>query len=223
MRLSFLDGRRTIAHMYFTVSLSCLPTFIAYLWGKFPPCSLDSFNAKPCFSCEAYIWASFVVWGFDRLCRWIRYTLLSNVFSKHSCRAYCELLDADTIRISTRRTFLIPVSWKYPSFLPGSAWQAGQHYFLAFPTMGLIESHPMTIANIPENEGKDQDMVWIVRTREGLTRRLKNWLEKQGGVGEIPLMLDGPYGAPDDLTPYNTCIFLAGTRAQLWIIQPVKS
>ena len=68
----------------------------------------------------------------------------------------------------------------------------------------------MTIANIPESEGRDQEIIWIVRTREGLTRRLKNWLIEKGGQGDIPLMLDGPYGAPDDITPYRTCIFIGG-------------
>ncbi|KAF7789159.1 hypothetical protein EIP86_000096 [Pleurotus ostreatoroseus] len=160
--------------------------------------------------CPQYIIACFVVWGFDRLVRWTRYTLLSNFFSKNSCRAHCELIDSDTIRVTTTRTFLIPLSWKYPSFLPGSAWQAGQHFFLAFPTLGPLESHPMTIANIPESEGRDQEIIWIVRTREGLTRRLKNWLIEKGGQGDIPLMLDGPYGAPDDITPYRTCIFIGG-------------
>ncbi|KAF7795512.1 hypothetical protein EIP86_006674 [Pleurotus ostreatoroseus] len=159
--------------------------------------------------CAGYIWACFVVWGFDRACRWIRYTLLSNFFSKNSCRAHCELIDDDTIRVTTKRTFYMPLSWKYPSLLPGAPWQGGQHCFLAFPTIGPLESHPMTIATIPEGDGRDQKMMWIMRTRKGLTRRLKHWLEKQGGNGDIPLMLDGPYGAPQDLTPYATAIFLA--------------
>ena len=109
--------------------------------------------------------------------------------------------------------------------------------FLAFPTIGPIESHPFTITGLPKpvsvaKEGAtdetstELEMVWIVRARRGLTARLKEYIllknrSKTGDGAEwnpnvtltasLPVFMDGPYGAPADIRPFETCVFIAGT------------
>ena len=90
--------------------------------------------------------------------------------------------------------------------------------FLSFPTIGVLQSHPFTIANIAEEGEKKSKMVWIVRTRDGLTKRLKDYAEAKSGATTAPVFMDGPYGAPPDITPFSTCVFIAGE----WIPTQVK-
>ncbi|THG97143.1 hypothetical protein EW026_g4808 [Hermanssonia centrifuga] len=144
-----------------------------------------------------YIWPCFLIWGLDRLCRWARYAILSNFQAPNKSPANLELVNDDTIRVTVRRW--VPFGWR-----------AGQHFFLAFPTLGPIESHPFTIANIPEGEQKVKEIVWIIRARGGFTKRLKEHILEKKGACKAPVFLDGPYGAPPDITPFDTCIFFAG-------------
>ena len=97
---------------------------------------------------------------------------------------------------------------RVPSVTGG--WRAGQHCFACFPTLGPLESHPFSIANVADAAAAHQKLVWIVRTRGGLTRRLRDLAEAGSGVATVPLLLDGPYGAPADITPFSTCVFIAG-------------
>ena len=148
---------------------------------------------------------------------------MSNFHAPDKSPAHVELLSEDTLRITVRRRFDMPM------FVGRGAWgwKAGQHMFLAFPTIGPMESHPFTIASVCEpmddtlrategeeggtkSEGRLREMVWIVRTRDGFTARLRDQTIDKGGVRDIPVFLDGPYGAPPDITPFETCVFIAG-------------
>lgn len=180
-----------------------------------------------------YIWPSFLIWGADRLCRYIRYLILSNFHAPNASPATLELITPDTLRISVRRKFYlqnVPLS----SFRGG--WTPGQHMFVAFPTIGPIESHPFTIASIPEvgeqkGSENEYELVWIIRARSGFTRRLKehvlmknkNAIEMGVDNGpwscKLPVFMDGPYGAPQDLSRFETCVFIAGELLDgCWVV-----
>lgn len=54
--------------------------------------------------------------------------------------------------------------------------------------------------------------MFIIRVRDGLTSTLKKRvLEK--GTCQVPVLLEGPYGGPPDITPFTTCVFIAGMSA----------
>lgn len=84
--------------------------------------------------------------------------------------------------------------------------------FLALPTLGPIESHPFTIATISDDEGNTskKEMMFVIRARDGFTRRVKEYAMLQGGSCRLPVFMHGPYGAAPDITPYSTCVFIAG-------------
>lgn len=128
--------------------------------------------------------------------RWARYLILSNFHAPNKSPAELELVNHDTLRITVRRW--VPFGWR-----------AGQHMFLAFPTLGPVESHPFTIGTIPEGEGKEMEMVYIVRAREGFTKRLREHIGDKD-ICRVPVFMDGPYGSPPDITAFDTCVFFAG-------------
>lgn len=51
-------------------------------------------------------------------------------------------------------------------------------------------------------------MVFFVRVKNGQTRKLAD-LARDGSY-ELPALIDGPYGCPEDIRPFTTCIFIAG-------------
>ncbi|CAL1700999.1 unnamed protein product [Somion occarium] len=151
-----------------------------------------------------YIYPCFIVWGFDRLCRFTRYVVMNNFIKPKASAGELELLNHDTLRLKIKRR--IPLGWR-----------AGQHAFLAFPTLNPTQSHPFTIATIPDGESKEQVLMFVIRVREGFTKRMRDHVHANG-IGHLPVFMDGPYGAPPDITPFETCIFIAGGSGISYIL-----
>ncbi|KAI0368123.1 hypothetical protein BV20DRAFT_999348 [Pilatotrama ljubarskyi] len=147
--------------------------------------------------CDLYVWPVWILWGFDRLLRGSRYLLFNIIMKPENPNARIECIGAEGLRVTLRRR------------IPGG-WKAGQHVFLAFPKLG-IESHPFTIGNVYERqEGSDEaEMMFIIRTQGGQTRLLMDLAAPLGSC-EIKALFDGPYGHPEDIRPFSTCVFVAG-------------
>ncbi|KAI9001421.1 ferric reductase NAD binding domain-containing protein [Trametes punicea] len=145
---------------------------------------------------DTFVWPVWVIWGFDRLLRGGRYLLFNVVLKPKHLQARVESIGANGLRVSLRRR------------IPGG-WKAGQHVFLAFPRLG-IESHPFTISNVYEkDESGEAEMVFIIRAMGGQTRMLHD-LAMRTGSCELTALFDGPYGHPEDIRPFSTCVFIAG-------------
>ncbi|KAG8832184.1 hypothetical protein FRC17_001778 [Serendipita sp. 399] len=94
-------------------------------------------------------------------------------------------------------------------------WEAGQHVFLTLPGISILpfESHPMTIANIPETDEhgvpKPTDLVFYIRAMDGFTRRLYEYgLRHHGEL--VTALADGPYGKPPPVNTFTTVVLIAG-------------
>ncbi|THH32759.1 hypothetical protein EUX98_g1465 [Antrodiella citrinella] len=146
-----------------------------------------------------YFWPSFIAWGIDRIARLVRVLLLNSVFKLPKDLGQVALVTSDTLLITIKRH--VP---------RGLTWRSGQHMFVAFPTLGPGQSHPFTIASVVERDAREQELVFIARVREGFTRCLKDHVLEVGGACDVPIILDGPYGSPPDITPFSTCVFIAG-------------
>lgn len=76
-------------------------------------------------------------------------------------------------------------------------WNPGQHIFLRFLTQGVhaLTAHPFTICSLDRRDGGGDgaQMVFHIRARGGLTKRLAALADKDPGVS-VPVLLDGPYG-----------------------------
>ncbi|KAH9853631.1 ferric reductase NAD binding domain-containing protein [Lenzites betulinus] len=143
------------------------------------------------------VWPCYVIWGFDRALRGSRYVLYNFILRPKNRKAVIEYIGADGLRVTLRRR------------IPGG-WIAGQHVFLAFPALG-IQSHPFTIGSVYEKEegGNEAEMLFIVRVQGGQTKTLMKRAMPTGRC-ELNAFFDGPYGHPEDIRAFTTCIFIAG-------------
>ncbi|KAF6762356.1 hypothetical protein DFP72DRAFT_878622 [Ephemerocybe angulata] len=143
---------------------------------------------------DFYIWPSLLVWGLDRLFRALR-LLWHNTFRLNESaksQAIAELLTEDTIRLTFKRKF---------------HWKPGQHAYVSLPKISRLpsEAHPFTIASLPGNpdgtQSEENSVVFLIRTRSGVTRRLREFVSKTAtnsvaayrGSGisyTLPLLLD---------------------------------
>ncbi|KAG8747491.1 hypothetical protein FRC10_000627 [Ceratobasidium sp. 414] len=150
-------------------------------------------------------WPALAIWALDRTLRALRLIVLNklwlNIFpmGKTVDEAAIERVSSDTVRLTVRRNF---------------KWTSGQHVFIIAPTVARLpfEAHPFTIASSYSTGTKpqtsnEQDLVFIIRARDGFTRRL---LEASETRRSIPVYVDGPYGTPPSLSHYSTCVFFAG-------------
>jgi NAD(P)H-flavin reductase len=79
------------------------------------------------------------------------------------------------------------------------AWAVGQHFFLTFPALTIWQSHPFTVASVPNPHPELPHHTYIIRCRKGETGRLKSLanLESQNATKPTtPVILCGPYGTP---------------------------
>ncbi|KAH9483266.1 Ferric reductase transmembrane component 5 [Psilocybe cubensis] len=146
-----------------------------------------------------YIWPGLLVWGFDRTLRFSRTVLNGRFWNRsHPSDALVELVSEDTIRLTMRREM---------------SWTPGQHAYVVLPSVSNLpfEAHPFTIASIPEERSTNDetDVVFLIRGRDGLTKRLRELARKNHGY-RVPALLDGPYGMPPDLRRFTTCVLIAG-------------
>lgn len=144
-----------------------------------------------------------MVWALDRFLRFARVIYNNRAWSRKNpelSNATVELLSEDMVRLTLRRRF---------------TWIPGQHAYVMLPSISNlpIESHPFTIASIPElhANGPESNVVFLITGRSGLTLRLRNHVI-QNGTSTIPAFIDGPYGCPPDLRSFTTCILIAGQR-----------
>ena len=117
---------------------------------------------------QGYIWAAVALFFFDRVFRTLR-VLYANISLFHpsqtrdglwACKAEFTPLPHDTTRITIRD--------------PPISWSPGQHVFLSCQGIAPLQSHPFTIASIPE----DGKMEFLVKAQSGGTRRFFKHAQK---------------------------------------------
>jgi predicted ferric reductase len=99
---------------------------------------------------------------------------------------------------------------------PGISWQAGQHVFLTCHSIVPLQSHPFTIASLPD----DGKLEFFIRAQNGGTRRLFRYASKNGKVlGALDsapaarsrtAFVEGPYGTIRSLRQFDSVVLLAG-------------
>ena len=158
---------------------------------------------------KVYIWIPICLVVFDRFVRtvWTLYTNLSIFHPKSrrggilTCKATFQPLGAHATRITINNP---PIHWK-----------AGQHVFLSCHGVAPFQSHPFTIATIPE----DGRMEFLVKRKAGSTKRFFAHAEKYQNLpismndatssGKSAL-IDGPYGRIRPLQQFDSVCLIAG-------------
>lgn len=153
----------------------------------------------------SYIYPAFVLWAFDRLLRLLRLVYLSMAVGfKETDKAQIEVLSDNIIRVTAQRRL---------------TWRAGQNMFMIMPRVSSwpFEAHPFTIATVPqelspnkEQTDGPQKLMFVIKCRNGFTKKLKAAADKNGGSIQEKIFFDGPYGSPPLLRAFSTVVLIAG-------------
>lgn len=102
-------------------------------------------------------------------------------------------------------------------------WRPGAHVFLKVPHLGLIQSHPATIASVPSSH--NNDLVFVLKGHKGFTDRLLKAANSSTAT-QLPTtqqdaiesqqthtaLIDGPYGSSHaDFAAFDTVLLIAGS------------
>ncbi|PVH82246.1 hypothetical protein DL98DRAFT_456707 [Cadophora sp. DSE1049] len=85
-----------------------------------------------------------------------------------------------------------------PAF-DGMTWNLGQHVYLRFPGVSILENHPFTITSLCEETyvtnkrgvSTRTPLLFLVKSRAGLTKRLMKIAQQRT---TLKVFIDGPYG-----------------------------
>lgn len=192
------------------------------------------------FSVTHYVWPSFVIWGFDRLLRYLRVFIVNGGYlhllgrkdATAPLQANVDVVSAHFLRVVVR----VP---------PRVSWAPGQVAFLAIPSVSRTpwEAHPFTIANIDSgrpgaSEGIISDSTSRDEKNESPTptegsptvavlpysksKELIVLVRVRGGftkrlldaaankTGSFKAFIDGPYCTPPSITGFATVLLFAG-------------
>lgn len=102
------------------------------------------------------------------------------------------------------------------------SWKAGQHVLLWCPTLGPLESHPFTIANLPEanRENGFNKVQLIIRSRSGFTRKLHR---QAASSATVAAFLTGPFGNLPTWNTYETLVLISASTGASFTLPVLES
>lgn len=146
-----------------------------------------------------YLGAAYAVWGIDYLIRWSK-MISSGGILKGQCKV---IFDTKTFRPHSIKIVVNHSGWWKP--FPGCyCWIRILKYDMFW------EAHPFTVISATSANNYNQ-LVFIIRVKDGLTKRLANYISKfPGGECNINLIVEGPYGNNIPFKQYDQSILVAG-------------
>jgi ferredoxin-NADP reductase len=98
------------------------------------------------------------------------------------------------------------------------SWKAGQHIFISIPSCGILQSHPFTISNLP-NESKEAK--FMVKAHSGFTRKLLRYANSQYGQ-DFRAFMTPAYGSPPlDIVERSDSLILIATSTGASFVVPI--
>lgn len=167
---------------------------------------------------KMWVWIPIGLVIFDRLTRalLVLYANLSVFHPKRyregfwACKATFEPLGSDMTRIVIRN--------------PPLSWSVGQHVLLSCHSIAPFQSHPFTIASIPQ----DGTMEFLVKSKSGGTKQFfKNAQRYQGlpltqsntsASHTAAVVIEGPYGAIRPLRQFDSLFLIAGSSGATFTV-----
>ncbi|KAF2712943.1 hypothetical protein K504DRAFT_423152 [Pleomassaria siparia CBS 279.74] len=136
-------------------------------------------------------------------------------------------------------TNLVQIRIPLTSMNAALAWKPGQHVYLSRPTGKAYsaalsdqfllrnQTNPFTVASIPV---KDKELLLVARTINGNTKKLaelaRSLSNTEDGPPNIPLTLEGPYGASTHLPDFSTfdnILLVAGGVGATFVVPIYRS
>lgn len=170
---------------------------------------------------DKWIYPGIGLWAADRLFRILRLVILNKLWTVIPSPTAANLPSTATLTLLTPST--LKISFQTPS--PHLSWSAGQHFYVVMPGMARLpwEAHPFTASTIPKHPGsgtESGELTFIVRVRDGFTKRMKKQVDKERkaqGLGvdeeckiEVKAAVEGPYGHVRKMDMYDGVLVVAG-------------
>ena len=158
-----------------------------------------------------YLWATVAIWVVQLAARAWDKTAMFEVWKKRRDGTAQVMVLDDELGQAAMLRITIQLSLD---------WTPGQHAFLRFPRLALLDNHPFTITSVPKSlsvkegaEDEINELVFLVRPYNGITKRLLQHAERNSGADSQEedsrtssphlrikatdthrIKLDGPYG-----------------------------
>lgn len=142
-----------------------------------------------------YLWASVGIWVVQLAARaWDKTAMFEIRHKRRNGIAHISVLDDDSGQAAMMRiTVQLPLHWT-----------PGQHAFLRFPRLAILDNHPFTIASIPKHsagqnheDDKSNELVFLIRPYYGITKRLLSQTVAKQRVDEEAAPDSKQSGSPD--------------------------
>ena len=106
-------------------------------------------------------------------------------------------------------------------------WKPGQHLYLWLPRLGLLETHPFTIASPYRTPNKCHcnEIQLAIRAQSGFTKRVHQYAMRTQGSPDHALIafIAGPYGVPPAWNAYETLILISASTGASFTLPILES
>lgn len=107
-------------------------------------------------------------------------------------------------------------------------WSAGQHLYLWIPRIGILETHPYTIATSHPLPGTCicNSIQLVVRSHNGFSKRLNQFAQKAEASGKqarVRAFVIGPYGRPPRWDIYESLILISASTGASFTLPILES
>jgi NAD(P)H-flavin reductase len=175
-------------------------------------------------SAKYNIWFAIAALAFDRVCRLILLIWRNVKFEpKKACCKGGQRFghQAQLTAIGNSMTVLTITDVHF-------TWSAGQHLYLWIPRLGLLETHPYTIATshpLPSTCICNSIQL-VVRSHNGFSKRLNQFAQKVDASGEketVRAFVIGPYGRPPRWDIFETLILISASTGASFTLPILES
>jgi predicted ferric reductase len=168
---------------------------------------------------SCFLYSSLIIWFIDRALRLIRSGLIHYQYmddgsigfkSIHAAMEYFPDSDnGDVLRLEFMHS--------------QDPWNIGQHFYLCFTECSIWQSHPFTPLSLPILKDGVVKHSYILRAKQGETKKLAELARKrttEGTIPTTPVILSGSYGESiaEDLTPETNILCVAGGTGITYVL-----
>jgi NAD(P)H-flavin reductase len=107
------------------------------------------------------------------------------------------------------------------------SWKPGQHLYLWLPYLGILESHPFTIASPYDTENKCHcnEIQLAIRAHGGISKRMHKYASKSNISKGRSLtgFIAGPYGVPPSWQAYESLVLVSASTGASYTLPILES
>lgn len=202
---------RSMAYEIFVLQhIATAAVFLWLLWVHVP--SYASYN----------VWFAIGAISFDRVSRWLMAVYRNLRLQRgSSCSGSKAIGHHVELRAMASDVTIVTIKDVHMS------WRAGQHLYLWIPRLGLLESHPYTIAT-PYLTSKGchcNEIQLAIKAQAGFSRRIFRYAMRAEGLPRNSLtgIVLGPYGVPPKWEAYETLILISASTGASFTLPILES